>query len=263
MNKNCPYFELNCNELQCDCPKYKAYVDAKNINIFNRVIKENGFDLKQSTFDLVMSMQHSFASRMRKVDKLTKEEQDVWIDKYLVCIEDEVREVREHLNIYCDEKKYASDDDRNLELKKEVIDILHFVMELFIVGNATQDDIKKYYNEFAVVDECDDLIHVAYQLQKESVHTYLNGNRKPNSDITILKASCKLLDACSLVRQQISWKHWKKPNKEINYDMLYRAFAAVFFEFINLCVLTMEESEIRDIYVHKNVENVLRQEYGY
>lgn len=263
MNKNCPYFELNCNKLQCDCPKYKAYVDSKNPDIFYRVIKENEFDLTQSTFDLIMSMQHSFASRMRKVDNLTKEEQDIWIDKYLVCIEDEVREVREHLNIYCDDKKYNSDNDRNIELKKEVIDILHFVMELFIVGNAGQDDIKKYYNEFINIDNNEDLIHTAYQVQKDTVYYYLNGNRKPNSDITILKSSCKLLDACSLVRQQISWKHWKKPNKFINYDSLYRAYAAVFYEFINLCVLTMDESEIKSIYIQKNVENILRQEYGY
>ena len=84
-----------------------------------------------------------------------------------------------------------------------------------------------------------------------------------NKDITILKASCRLSDACALARQQISWKHWKKPNDYIDFDKLYQAYAVIFHEFINLCLLTIPVEEIKEIYIKKNVENILRQEYGY
>ena len=65
------------------------------------------------------------------------------------------------------------------------------------------------------------------------------------------------------LRESMYWKHWKKPSKFIDYDKLYHAYAVVFHEFINLCILTMKENEIKDIYVKKNVENILRQKYGY
>ena len=113
------------------------------------------------------------------------------------------------------------------------------------------------------LNEKEDLIEVAYNHQKETMDDYLYTKEDINKDITILKASCRLSDACASVRQQISWKHWKKPNEFIDIDKLYFAYAEVFHEFINLCILTMSVKEIKDIYVKKNVENILRQEYGY
>ena len=199
------------------------------------------------------------------MDGLTKREIDKWVDKYLVCIEDEIREVREHLNLY-GEEKYDSEIDKVLELKKEVIDILHFMMELFIVGNADKNIIKKHYNDMYNVGwtySNVDLFEEAYDRQSITLPKYLNSFVDRTHDITVLKASCRLSDACALVRQQISWKHWKKPSDTINYEKLYDAYAVVFHEFINLCVLTMDEKEIRTIYVNKNVENILRQKYGY
>lgn len=263
-NTKCPYLEIQCENLVCDCPKYKAYVDAKDPVIFQQVMDENHFDTSLLDFDLIMQMQKSFASRMRKMDGLTKREIDKWVDKYLVCIEDEIREVREHLNLYGEEEKYDSEIDKVLELKKEVIDILHFMMELFIIGNADKNVIKKYYCNFYQADASNgDLIDEAYKKQKNTIKKYLNTKNDTSLDITVLKASCRLSDACALVRQQISWKHWKKPSKFIDYDKLYHAYAVVFHEFINLCILTMKENEIKDIYVKKNVENILRQKYGY
>ena len=266
MNTKCPYLEIQCENLKCDCVKYKAYVDAKNSEIFQKVMEENGFDTSLPDFDLMMSMQKSFASRMRKMEGLTKREIDKWIDQYLVCIEDEIREVREHLDLYGGEPKYKSDVDKNLELKKEVIDILHFMMELFIVGDADKDIIKKSYcDEYHIgwIKNDKDLIAEAYDRQIITLPKYLNTYEDSRKDITVLKASCRLSDACALVRQQISWKHWKKPSDVLDYDKLYHAYAVVFHEFINLCILTMDEKEIKDIYVNKNVENILRQKYGY
>ncbi len=266
MNNKCPYLEMQCANLKCDCAKYKAYVDAKNPEIFQQVMLNNNFDVNLPDFELIYSMQKSFASRMRKMEGLTKQEIDKWIDQYLVCIEDEIREVREHLDLYGETPKYDSEVDKNLELKKEVIDILHFMMELFIVGNADKNIIKKHYNDMYNVGwtySNVDLFEEAYDRQSITLPKYLNSFVDRTHDITVLKASCRLSDACALVRQQISWKHWKKPSDTINYEKLYDAYAVVFHEFINLCVLTMDEKEIRTIYVNKNVENILRQKYGY
>lgn len=260
MNHNCPYLEMQCQNLKCDCPKYKAYIDAKKPEVFERVMKENNFDTSLPAFELLMAMQYSFASRVRKVDNLSKEEKDKWIDRYLVCIEDEIREVREHLNLYGDMSK---NEDKGLELKKEVIDILHFMMELFLVGGADHKMIGSYYRSiYGSSDYTRDLIEVAYDEQKPYIEEYLDCE-KDGYDISVLKASCRLSDACALVRQQISWKHWKKPNDKIDYERLYDAFAKLFHEFINLCILTMPVEEVKGIYVNKNVENILRQEYGY
>jgi len=261
LNKNCPYLEIQCENLECDCPKYKAYIGAKNPKIFNRVMKENKFDITMESFDLIMKMSHSFFRRVSDTDHLIKEEKERWIDKYLVCIEDEIREVREHLNLYTDVEK----KDKDIELKKEVIDIIHFVMEMFVVGGANKKIIREFYEDIVHIHNEDesDLIKLAYNLQKDHIDEHLNTKNDISTDITILKASCRLSDACALVRQQISWKHWKKPSLYIDYNKLYHAFSVVYYEMINLCILTMNIDEIKDIFVKKNVENILRQEYGY
>lgn len=266
MNKQCPYLEEKCKDLQCDCAKFLAYQDVQDEELVQNVLKENNFDISKQPFELMMSMQKSFASRMHKTDSLSKKEIDMWVDKYLVCIEDEIREVREHLNIYgCESEKHNQQE----ELKKEVIDIIHFVMDLFLVGNATYETIQKYYLcKYDLKNpNNDDLISYAYSIQNDTVFSYLDlyGGAVMNDidDFDILKASCKLSDACALVRQQISWKHWKNPNNEINFEKLYDAYAIVFHEFINLAILTMDVNEIKDIYITKNVENIRRQYHNY
>jgi hypothetical protein len=91
----------------------------------------------------------------------------------------------------------------------------------------------------------------------------LNIYSTDNKDFSILKACCKISDACGAVRQQISWKHWKKPNPEIKRDKLLDAFALLFHELMNLFILTMDCQEIQAIYMVKNAENIQRQNYGY
>lgn len=261
MNSDCPYCEEKCKDLKCDCAKFLAYKDAQNPEMVEKILSENNFDISKSSWELLMQMQKSFAKRLHKIDNLSKDEVDKWVDKYLVCIDDEVREVREYLNLY------NNDDikDNSAELKKEVIDILHFMMDLFLVGNANSKIIKDSYCKKYMIDvnsDDFDLISIAYNVQSMTINDYLS-LMSSNEDFNILKATCKLLDADALVRQQISWKHWKKPSNEINYDKLYDAFALVFHEFINLTILTMKLDEIKGIYVKKNVENIQRQYYGY
>jgi len=264
-NQACPYLEPKCADIDCDCPKYLAYVDAKDEKVVAEIMAEKGFDQSLPAWDLMYTMQKSFAGSLHKIDGLTKEEVDYWVDKYLVCIDDEMREVREHLNLYGDHQ--VETEEQQAELRKEVIDIIHFVMDLFIVGGASASEVKhkyaaRYLNGRQLPADVD-LIAVAYEHQRDGVLTYLDAVGQTD-DITMVKALCRLADACGAVRQQISWKHWKKPNPTIDKDKLHDAFALVFHEFITLCVLTMnDQADVRNIYVQKNIENICRQRHGY
>ena len=262
LNEACPYIEDRCRFLGtgCDCAKYLAYVDASDPEKVKKILADNNFDLNLPTWELLMSMQMSFAQRQHPVEGLTKADVDHWVDAYLVCIDDEVREVREYLNIY----GQGASHDNVAELKKEVVDIIHFVMDLFIVGNCSPEQLKSAYcaRYGVTVNDGDDLFNVAYNKQAAGVLDYL-GASGITKDMTVLKATCKLLDAGAAVRQLISWKHWKRPSDTIDFDKLHDAYAGVFYEFVNLYVLTMANGELRDIYVRKNAENIFRQIYGY
>ena len=264
MNEACPYKEPKCADLVCDCPKYLAWVDVQKPGMVERIIAQQGFDTSLPAWDLMFSMQKSFAARMHKVDDLTKEEVDTWVDRYLVCIDDELREAREHLNLYGD--RPPETDAQHDELCKEVIDIAHFVMDLFIVGGANANTLKHVYAQRYLHGRqllpTEDLITVAYRQQCDGVLKYLDAVAQTD-DIMLLKAMCRLADACGQVRQQISWKHWKKPNSSIDFAKLHGAFALMFHEFINLCLLTMEPEDVRSIYITKNAENIQRQAHGY
>lgn len=254
----CPYRENNCDNKIC--AKFMAYLDVNDHNVVKEEINEMGFDIdNMETLELLMSMQIIFASNFHKVVNLSKTEQEHWINTYLVCIEDEVREVREHLKIYPDKVNITNKD----EMKKEVIDILHFMMDEFICGGATFKDIKKYYLKeyYPIVLDTTSLLSFAFDMQKNDVEEIYN---KHNYDMNCLLLINKLLDCNGEVRQCISWKHWKKPSDSINYEKLYTAFAHTFKVFIDLCIyINMSEQEIKDIYIKKNLENRFRKKWGY
>ncbi len=272
----CPYYEKNCNVNMCPCAKFKAYEEIKKPGVIEKTFSDLGFNLNSETWKLLMDIQKSFAGSLHKIENLEKSEVDYWVDKYLVCIEDEIREVREYLEIY-PQKSYLSKQNKNKtnnayavnsynnenELKKEIIDILHFVMDLFLCGNATAKDIEiAYLKKYAPsVSSVNDLLKFAYDNQKyEAIYDY----KKYNKDQILLLLINKLLDANGTVRQNISWKHWKKPSAEINYEKLYDAFADVFKVLIDLFIHTMDSvEEVKEIYITKNAENIFRQKFNY
>ncbi|MFW6007972.1 MAG: hypothetical protein ACOCP8_01795 [archaeon] len=262
----CPYYEANCDMTTCSCPKYKAYEAVQKPEAVENKLTELGFDLNSGTWPLIMAIQLSFAKRLHKMENLTKDEVDHWVDKYLICIEDEVREVREHLRIYPEQLKDILNDtvkSNKKELQKEVIDILHFVMDLFLCGNANAEDIEKaYLKKYAPnVIDVKDLLAFAWDNQYEK--TKREYEPRDIDDIILLLVN-KLLDANGGVRQQISWKHWKKPSNTIDYDKLYEAYADVFKILMDLFIFTMDNiDDVKNIYLTKNVENIYRQQFGY
>ena len=73
-----------------------------------------------------------------------------------------------------------------------------------------------------------------------------------------------LLRDIRLVRQCISWKHWKKPSDTIDQEKITKAWFGMFKHLIEAFVLTgMNSEDVFNIYVNKNIENILRQKYSY
>ena len=259
INKNCPYLEDKCKDLQCDCAKYLAYLDAKDEDKVKALMEEYNFDVSLPDWPFIMSMQKSFESRFHSMEHLSKEEMEHWLDRYCICIEDEMAEIRDYLSIFGE--PIVSDKS---ELKKEVIDILHFVMDMYLSVLAKPEEITKAYEKYYNVEIKNDLILDAYKIQTKHINEYLNFSSDDNNDFVLIKAMFKMADALRLIRQQISWKHWKKPSESINFVRLYETFAVLFHEFINLTIITIPKAEdIRGIYVKKNIENIFRQKHNY
>jgi len=259
MKDKCPYYEENCGNCVKKCAKLLAYEETQKDGVIEKTLSELNVNINMTTWDLLMGMQKQFAGRFHKVDNLTKNEMDHWINAYLVCIEDEIREVREHLDIYPD---LLVIKENSIELEKEFIDIIHFIMDEFISGGANANDIKNaYLKKYYENENIDDLMKFAYNKQEEKIKEIYEGYPR---DYTILLLVNKLLDCSGKVRQQISWKHWKKATETINFNKLNEAFAETFKILIDIyCIMDMTPEKIRDIYIKKNVENILRQKFGY
>ena len=259
--KDCPYFEENCpgglnagdEELTCSCPKFKAYVDAKDPVIIKQELEKMNIHAIEK-MDIMLSMQKQFANRFHKVDELSKEEVDYWTNEYLVCIEDEIIEAEEFLDIYPEKIK----EFNVTEYRKELIDVLHFIMDGMIVAGMQYSDIKKYYGQYLEKDISDKDLLVE-MMDKEWLEVNKIEFNKRN--LYILNY---LLRDIRLVRQCISWKFWKKKNNEIEYEKMYKAYVNMLRHLAQAFIATgMTANEVYEVYVHKNIENVLRQQYGY
>lgn len=259
IKKDCPYFEENCpgglksinEKLTCSCPKFKAYIDAKNPSIIKKELEKMNIHAIEK-LDVMLSMQKQFANRFHKVEGLTKEEVDYWTNEYLVCIEDEIVEAEEFLDIYSIKEFNVN------EYRKELIDVLHFLMDGMIVCGMTYDKIKKYYGEY-LEENLDNEDLLIKMMDKE----WLEVN-KIEADKRNLYILNYLYRDIRLVRQCISWKFWKKKNDSIDYDKMYKAYMNMTRHLMQAFIATgMTANEVYEVYVHKNIENVLRQQYGY
>ena len=123
---DCPYFESNCggmanDELNCICPKYKAYIATKDEKQKDEMIRSLGVT-SITKFGKMYQLQSVFAQKFHNINNLSESEISKWINEYLVCIEDEILEAYEFLDVYEEKIK-----DFNIkEYRKELIDIIHF-----------------------------------------------------------------------------------------------------------------------------------------
>lgn len=263
LKKDCPYFEVNCPggsedpngllKLDCTCAKFLAYRDAQNPEVVKKELHEMNITTNEK-MDVMLSMQKIFAERFHKIDNLTKDEIDHWTNAYLVCIEDEIVEASEFLDIYLNYHK-----EFNLkEFRKELIDILHFMMDGMLVGNMRYKDLVECYGKQLNIDLSGvDILDYAIKIEQ----TYADQVVDENQYLYFLNYLSRDI---RLVRQCISWKHWKKPNLEIDEEKLFNAWTEMFRNLIRILLSTgMTSDDIYNVYVQKNIENVLRQKHGY
>lgn len=255
---DCPYYESNCkgqptDKLNCVCPKFLAYLGAKDETTVANKLKEMNI-IPGHLMSTMLQMQKIFASRFHKIENLNKEEIDHWTNAYLICIEDEIVEAMEFLDIYPERIK---EFDIN-EFRKELIDILHFLMDGILVANMNYTDLVLGYEKSIDYDLHEvDILKFACDNESNSILSIDENNR-------LLYILNYILRDIRLIRQCISWKHWKKPNDSIDFDKLRLAYAGMFRHLVQaFIVCETAAEEIYNIYVSKNIENVLRQEYGY
>jgi len=248
----CPYYENNCDLTTCACPKYKAWEYTKNASNVKQTIEQLGVDFHQENWKIIMEMQKKFSVKFRPVENQTKDEKDEWINKYLICIEDEIGELRDMLNIdgLIWEKPFEVE-----EAKKEVIDILHFVMDTIISYGVSVNEIKQWYFR----RYCDNIIDVKDFLN----FTHDITVKKPLTQSDVFIKINNMSKACREVRQHISWKHWKRKNEKIDHEKMMNALVFLMKCYFDLAYQFMNDKEMVDIYIKKNVENIARANFGY
>ncbi|MDF2534070.1 MAG: hypothetical protein K0R18_227 [Bacillales bacterium] len=271
----CPYYEENCTDVGCVCPKYLAYEAVNKPEEVSAEIKEMGIDPDKDSLSLMMEMQKLFAAKFHKVDDFTKDEVDKWTLAYDGCITDEITEVHEHLSVF----PGVESKDNNLELQKEFIDIWHFLMDQFIVADLdTNKLVETYINESNLTGLTTewaiqsvgggDALRMVFLNEYNLLNKRLNGElstlNKDDRDLQILVHSNLVLAGMRKVRQQISWKHWKKPATSIDYPKLHSALTYSFKVLVQCFILTgLDAEELTRIYISKNLENRFRQKFGY
>lgn len=254
---DCPYFEDNCggcgsDKINCECAKLKAYKGVNNPEVKAQELKNLNVTAT-SKFGIMLQMQNVFANRFHKTQGLTKLEKDKWINDYLVCIEDEIIEAGEFLPLYNIKPFNVT------EYRKELIDIVHFLMDGMLVSEVSENDFKEILN----LNKEEDLLDVMIKLAAKDIRSTMV-KAKLNDSLANIYTLNYLLRDIRLVRQCISWKHWKKPSDTIDQEKITKAWFGMFKHLIEAFVLTgMNSEDVFNIYVNKNIENILRQKYSY
>jgi dimeric dUTPase (all-alpha-NTP-PPase superfamily) len=270
LHKQCPYYETKCNDLQCLCVKYEAWKDVQDPVIVNRELKELKIN-ESDMFALMYAIQKHFASRFHNTDTITKEITDKWVKEYCICMEDEIEEIYDYISFPTVNRIPALKDNQE-ELRKEIIDVLHFVMNIMIVSGFKPEEAKnRWAIDHGLFLKDFDLLSEMFK-EKRKILKDRFGIKNVNfmfiedrtiSDV-LLTLTCELLEMNRELRQQISWKHWKKPNESINYPKLYDVCYELLNRFILLTTLVFISGEdIKTTYVKKNIENIRRQKRGY
>ena len=224
-------------------------------------------------FEKVFNIQKHF----HNVIRINKETTDYWCKEYTICLEDEIEEVFDYI-ILEDNKEIKTNMN---ELKKEIADILHFVLDEMIACESSPQLILNMYknkylhNEYMndplidifnfSVKYIENTFFVKRNYEYDNIKQMWNCAGNNNKWNNILKTlTLRLLFINREIRQQISWKHWKQPYKSINYEKLYMVCTDLLYQFMLLASFIFNDAkEIANIYIKKNIENIRRQAYHY
>lgn len=220
----------------------------------NKIISEYDGD----GIELIVNKQYELMLHILKKKNLYDYGVDNLMKNMMLSIFDEINE---YIDMASD--KSVEDKERTLESLFELVDALHFIVQLqflaiiknnnYLLTDLNKDEIKK--------NVITSTIQIFENLHKNSP---LTESIKENIDI--FKTYTKLMLKTSEVLSTVHWKHWKtynnfdydgltNKNKQL-YDLLLDVFEAVNQE-------GNSSEKILKYYVIKNIENFDRQQRGY
>lgn len=85
-----------------------------------------------------------FAEEVAKAKNARKDPRVKWTEDFIACISNELEELREWLP-WKHWRQYEDFQLNEKEIKYELIDILHFLLDLFLVWGMTPEEIMRMY----------------------------------------------------------------------------------------------------------------------
>lgn len=209
------------------------------------------YDQPHDPLGHIFEMQKSFGSKFCPFSSLKDEvERRQWLVTFLDCIFDECSELLGWLPW----KHWKSYDEFNLdeiEIRFELIDMLHFIVSEFLLFNLTPTQVLRLMGVKNNVDKGERLSHMLHRCKGLVLLEYeLEPTECIDSQIELTRA---------LLRKMISYvgKAYDGPAELDPYIGIFTTLCKLF------CVWGMNSEDIYDYYMSKNKENFDRQERGY
>ncbi len=207
------------------------------------------FTLPDEPLSAIFSKQREFGKKFCDLFLLTtpltgnSKKVEEWKEIFLDCICDELSEVLNWLP-WKHWKKYEGFQYNITEIRFELIDILHFIVSIFILFNISPSEIYSYFKV-----EKGELQKILLQLKGELYSEY----QEEITDIKIKDKITRQLFRKMIIKCGVCYC-------VDNTEDLFRLLR----EFLKLCALwDMSAKDIYDYYMSKNKENFERQERGY
>ena len=107
------------------------------------LLKQYGGKHFTNALEHMMDTQKAFGSKFVKFDTLTILEKEQWTKEFVICMMDELSEVLGHINFKHWKKPIYPINE--MEVKYELIDLWHFLMNLMLVWGMTAEDVLTMY----------------------------------------------------------------------------------------------------------------------
>lgn len=189
----------------------------------------------EAPFAYMYSLQYKLQARLGKLPpaNTSAAEATSEIIYWNYCIQDECVELLNWLEI---------PGAKFIELEMEVIDILHFAMNIGIALKLSEAEVQEFACGF----------------------TWLVGNRPIDYEELCAYTQGLMISITKLINQ-LPWKSWKTYSPEADgREFAAQNFAQVLYSIFTLaCRLGMDEQKVINYYCAKNLENHARQDRGY
>lgn len=191
--------------------------------------------------------------KFRKPDDNIKEIRREWLLTFLDCIEDEISEIRNWLP-WKHWKSYENFELQETELKFELIDILHFIVSIFLLMGWNADDVFKFHE---IIPER--RMTESLKCDIDSIMLRSKGSLLQAWMIDIEDNKSRIKYTNKLLRGMIVsiGNSYNNPDNGQYYKHIMRNLFSLF------ALWGMTGKDVYNYYMSKNKENFARQERGY